>query len=118
MPHPEKVDLLTTAQSVTKYWSQKIIGNANGSLFKLVRGKGSTNWHSHDHEDEVFVVLEGTLTIKLRDRDITLSSGELFVVPKGVEHCPEVCGEKDALLLVIGKTVTSTREGGKPAWSF
>lgn len=109
---------MRAAQAIEAYWTQTILGEANGSLFKVARGKGAVNWHSHRDEDEAFFVLEGSLTIHLRDRDIYLETGDFFIVPKGVEHRPAVGGEEDALLLVVGKSVTSTLEGGKPLWSF
>ncbi|MEL6693847.1 MAG: cupin domain-containing protein [Pseudomonadota bacterium] len=108
------VNLETTAKSITSYWDQLTIANSNGALFKLARGMGSTTWHKHEAEDEAFYVLDGALTIQLRDRDVVLHRGDFFVVPKGVEHCPRV--EEEVFLLVVGTSVTSTTEGGKPAW--
>ncbi|GAA6151100.1 cupin domain-containing protein [Pseudoteredinibacter isoporae] len=71
-----------------EHWSPKIIAECNGQLVKIAKGKGELVWHSHENEDELFFVHKGQLTLKLRDREIVLNPGELFVVPKGVEHCP------------------------------
>ncbi|MEL7095857.1 MAG: cupin domain-containing protein [Pseudomonadota bacterium] len=109
------VNLEKMAKSLTSYWDQQTVANSNGALFKLARGMGSTTWHRHEAEDEAFYVLDGELTIQLRDRDVVLRRGDFFVVPKGVEHCPLV--DKEVFLLVVGNSVTSTIEGGKPAWS-
>jgi len=109
------VNLEKMAKSLTSYWDQLTIANSNGAMFKLARGMGSTTWHKHEAEDEAFYVLDGELTIQLRDRDVVLGRGDFFVVPKGVEHCPRV--EEEVFLLVVGNSVTSTIEGGKPTWS-
>jgi len=113
----DKINLKNEFNSIEKYWTQKIIGQANGSLFKLARGIGEINWHKHDDQDEVFMVLKGTLTIRLREQDdIILYEGEMFVVPKGVEHAP--VANEEVELLVVGTGVTSNKEGGKPDWSY
>jgi mannose-6-phosphate isomerase-like protein (cupin superfamily) len=98
-----------------EFWSQAVVGEANGSLFKVAKGIGSTEWHSHDDQDEVFVVTHGTLTVELRDGDVPVRAGELFVVPRGVEHRPRA--DAEARFLIVGSTVTSNAGGGKPAWS-
>lgn len=113
----KKVNLRDEFDSIEKYWTQKVIGEANGSLIKLAKGIGEINWHKHDEQDEVFMVCKGSLTIRLKDEDdITLHEGELFIVPKGVEHAP--MAESDVELLVMGINVTSNKEGGKPEWSY
>jgi mannose-6-phosphate isomerase-like protein (cupin superfamily) len=98
-----------------EFWSQKVVGEANGSLFKVAKGIGSTEWHSHDDQDEVFVVTHGTLVVELRDGEVPVRAGELFVVPRGVEHRPRA--DEEARFLIVGSTVTSSASGGKPAWS-
>jgi mannose-6-phosphate isomerase-like protein (cupin superfamily) len=108
----DKVNILEALGAIDEHWSQKIIGEANGQLFKLAKGSGPTNWHKHDDQDELFIVYRGRLTIELRDRAIDLAKDEMFIVPRGVEHRPVAHGEVH--LLVVGSTVTSTKEGGKP----
>ena len=111
----EKVDIKSAAASLEAFWSQQTVGEANGNLYKVAKGVGSTNWHKHDDEDEVFLVVKGRLTIQLRTGDVELSAGDLFIVPRGVEHCPHA--EEEVHLLLVGPSVTSTAEGGKPDWS-
>jgi mannose-6-phosphate isomerase-like protein (cupin superfamily) len=111
----KKISLTDEAAQLTEYWSQRVVGQGNGNLFKVAKGTGSTEWHSHDDQDETFLLLEGRLTVQLRDGDVDLTPGDLLVVPRGVEHCPRVDGE--ARFLLVGPEITSTAAGGKPAWS-
>lgn len=104
-----------TARDLTEFWSQRVLGEANGSLFKVAKGIGSTEWHAHEDQDEVFLVTHGELVVELRDREVPVRPGELFIVPRGVEHRPRAAGE--TRFLIVGATVTSTAAGGKPAWS-
>ncbi|EOD80938.1 DSBH domain containing protein [Grimontia indica] len=85
----DKITLTDKFSLFDEVWTPKIIAESNGQLVKIAKGSGELVWHSHENEDELFLVLKGQLTLKLRDRDIVLNPGELFVVPKGVEHCPE-----------------------------
>jgi quercetin dioxygenase-like cupin family protein len=112
----QKINIRNELASLEEYWSQKIIGEANGSLFKVAKGIGSTNWHKHDDQDELFIIYKGQLTIQLRNQSIELFEGEMFVVPKGIEHCPKA--EEDVEFLVVGIDITSNEQGGKPAWSI
>lgn len=111
----EPITLTDELDTLTEYWSQRVVAEANGNMFKVAKGVGSTQWHSHDDQDEVFLLVEGALTVQLRDRDVELRPGDLFVVPRGVEHCP--VAHDEARFLIIGPSVTSTAAGGKPAWS-
>lgn len=81
-------------------------------MFKVARGVGETKWHKHDDQDELFILYRGRLTIQLRDRNIDLYEGDMFVVLKGVEHCPKA--ESEAEFLIAGLNVTSNAAGGKP----
>jgi mannose-6-phosphate isomerase-like protein (cupin superfamily) len=110
------IDLATRAAALTEYWSQSTVAEANGNLFKVAKGIGATNWHTHHDQDETFLVLNGAITIQLRTGDVHLAAGDLFVIPRGIEHCPHAAEEVH--LLLIGPSVTSTPEGGKPAWSY
>ncbi len=112
----EKVNPTAEAATLTEFWSQRVLAEANGNLFKVAKGIGSTNWHSHADQDETFLVLSGRITIQLRDRDVVLEPGELFVIPRGVEHCP--VAEEEVRFLLIGPDVTSNAAGGKPEWSY
>ncbi|MFG1922957.1 cupin domain-containing protein [Cryptosporangium sp. NPDC048952] len=111
----QKISLRSEADQLTEFWSQRVLAAGNGNLFKVAKGTGSTNWHSHDDQDETFLLLEGRLTVQLRDGDVDLAPGDLLVIPRGVEHCPRADGE--ARFLLVGPEITSTAAGGKPDWS-
>ena len=108
----EKVNIRKELATIREHWSQKIIGNANGQLFKLAKGLGSTNWHQHDDQDELFILYKGHLTIQLRDQNIELYEDEMFIVPKGVPHCPTA--DEEVAFMVVGLNITSNEAGGKP----
>ena len=98
-----------------EFWSQEELGQANGSLFKAAKGIGSTEWHAHEDQDEVFLVTHGTLNVELRTGTVAVNAGELLIVPRGVEHRPSA--DDEVRFLIVGTTVTSNAAGGKPAWS-
>jgi mannose-6-phosphate isomerase-like protein (cupin superfamily) len=92
-------------------WSPKVIAGMNDYQFKLVKVEGDFVWHDHQDTDEVFIVLEGQLRIDFRDGAVNLSAGEMFVVPRGVEHKP--FAEREChLLLVEPRGVVNTGEAG------
>ena len=93
-------------------WSPKVIARLNDYEVKLVRVQGEFVWHDHPDTDELFLVLDGRLTIQLRDENVVLGPGELFVVPRGVEHCPRADGEVRALLLEPRGVVNTGAAGG------
>ena len=80
-------------------WSPKVVTAFNGHDVMVVKVKGEFVWHSHPDTDDFFLVIKGRLRIQLRDRDVVLGPGELFVVPRGVEHCP-IAEEETHLLLI------------------
>ncbi|MEQ9116483.1 MAG: cupin domain-containing protein [Rickettsiales bacterium] len=100
----KKVRLAEKFKLFSEFWSPKIAGELNDSYVKLAKFKGEFVWHKHDNEDEFFLVVKGALTIKLRDRDISLDEGEFFIVPKGVEHKP--VAEKEAHVLLLEPKTT------------
>ena len=112
----EKTNIPDELASLDAYWSQRVLGEANGTLIKVAKGVGATTWHRHDDQDEVFVGYSGRLTVQLRTGDVELGEGDMLVVPRGVEHCPTA--DEPVHFLVLGTGVTSTREGGRPDWSF
>ena len=83
----------------TKHWSPRIIAEMNDNQFKLAKIKGEFIWHDHKHTDETFIVIEGEMTLKFRDGDVRLTQGEMYVVPKGVEHKP--IAKKEVWLLLF-----------------
>ncbi len=94
-------------------WSPKVIARLNDYEIKVVRLSGEFVWHQHEDTDELFLVIGGQLTIQLRDRDVHLGPGELFVVPRGVEHCPRADAEVQALLLEPRGVVNTGNAGGE-----
>lgn len=108
----EKVNIRKELASITEYWSQKTIGESNGQLFKIAKGIGETKWHKHDDQDELFIIYKGQLTIQLREGSIDLYEDEMYIIPKGVEHCPKA--DDDVEFLIVGLNVTSNSAGGKP----
>lgn len=93
------VNLASKLALFSEHWSPKIVAGFNGNDIMVVKVKGEFNWHSHPDTDDFFLVLKGRLTIKLRDGDVVLGPGEMYVVPKGVEHCP-VAEEETHVLLI------------------
>lgn len=91
----------------TEYWSPRIVGELNESHVKLAKLKGEFVWHQHEKEDELFLVIKGTLVIKLRDRDLTVHEGEFVIIPRGVEHCPVADEEVHVMLLEPKSTVNT-----------
>ena len=91
----------------TEYWSPRIAGELNDSYVKLAKLKGEFVWHQHDNEDELFLVVKGHLTIKLRDRDVELDAGEFVIIPRGVEHLP-IAEEEVHVLLLEPKSTLNT----------
>lgn len=92
-------------------YSPRVIAEMNDYQFKLVRAQGDFVWHNHPDTDEVFIVIEGTLDIEFREGKVTLESGEMFVIPKGLEHRP-VANEECKVMLVEPKGVVNTGDSG------
>ena len=103
----EKINLAEKLSRFEEHWSPRIVAELNGQHVKLAKLKGEFVWHHHADEDELFLVLHGTLTIRLRDRDVVLNEGECFVVPKGVEHQPVAENEVHVLLLEPANTLNT-----------
>ena len=103
-----KVNLAEKFALFDEHWSPKVVAELNGQHVKLVKLKGEFIWHSHQHEDELFFVVKGSLTIKLRDEeDVVLREGEFFVVPRGVEHLPVAEEEAHVLLFEPASTLNT-----------
>src|SRR5438034_10670920 len=103
----EKVNLAQKFSLFQDYWSPKIAGEINDSYIKLGKFKGEFEWHHHEAEDELFLVVKGKLLIKLRDQDIFLEEGEFVIIPRGVEHLP-IADEEAHVLLLEPKTTLNT----------
>lgn len=98
-------------EKFSEHWSPRIIAEMNDYQFKLVKIQGEFVWHEHIDTDEVFIVLVGEMTIEFRDGRVELSAGEMFVVPKGVEHKP-VAVKECRVMLVEPRGVVNTGEAG------
>jgi len=91
----------------SEQWHPKIAGELNDSYVKLAKVQGEFVWHLHENEDELFFVIKGTLTIKLREEDLTIREGEFVIIPKGVEHMP-VAQEEVWIMMLEPKTTSNT----------
>ncbi len=96
----------------TDHWSPKKIAQINDYDVRIVKVQGDFTWHKHNDTDELFLVLSGELTIQMRDRDVILGPGEIFVVPRGAEHCPRADIETAVLLLEPSSVVNTGDAGG------
>ena len=103
----EVVNLNDKFSLFQEHWQPKVAGEVNDAYVKLVKFKGEFLWHKHEAEDELFLVVKGNLTIKLRDRDLHLTEGEFTIIPRGVEHLP-VAAEEVHVLLIEPKTTLNT----------
>ncbi|HEY0179801.1 MAG TPA: cupin domain-containing protein [Dokdonella sp.] len=103
----QKVNLAEKLACFSEYWSPRIVGELNGQHIKLVKLKGEFVWHRHDDEDELFLVVKGSLRMRLRDRDVAIEEGEFFIVPRGVEHQPVAEQETHVLLFEPANTLNT-----------
>ena len=97
----------------SEHWSPKVIAELNDYQFKLVKFQGDFVWHKHDDTDEAFIVIKGEMQIGFRDREVTVREGELFVVPKGVEHITRAKEECHAMLIEPRGVVNTGEAGGE-----
>ena len=107
----EALNLEEKFSAFSEHWSPRVIAEMNDTQFKLVKVQGEFVWHSHADTDEAFIVVSGVLDIEFRDGAVRLSAGEMFVVPRGVEHRP-VAREECRLMLVEPKGVLNTGDAG------
>ena len=106
------INLAERFSRFTEQWSPKVVARLNDYEIKIVRIQGEFVWHTHDDTDELFLVLAGELTIRLRDGDVVLSAGEMYVVPRGVEHCPLATDEVQAVIIEPTGVVNTGDAGG------
>ncbi len=102
------INILDKFQQFDEHWTPKILGELNGQLVKIAKIKDEFIWHSHAHEDELFMVFKGTLLMDFRDKTTVVKSGEMLIVPKGVEHRPRTNGEEVYILLFEPNTTLNT----------
>ena len=115
MPSSGPITLAEKLAGFTEHWQPRTVAEFNGHDIMVVKAQGEFVWHRHDETDDLFLVLRGELTIELRDGGVTLRAGDLFVVPKGVEHRP-VAKEEVHLLLIepSGTPNTGDRATAQP----
>jgi mannose-6-phosphate isomerase-like protein (cupin superfamily) len=111
------VDLADKLGLFSEHWSPKVVARLNDYEIKLAKLKGEFVWHTHSDTDELFLVIEGTLTIQLRDaagveQSVSLRAGQLYVVPRGVEHCPIADGDVSVMLIEPAGVVNTGSAGG------
>ena len=106
----QNIDLNKKLECFSDHWSPRIIASVNGQEVKLAKFEGAFDWHSHADADEMFLVLDGSFTMEFRDRSVTLSKGQMIVVPKGVEHRP-IAETECSVLLVEPAGLVNTGDG-------
>ena len=108
----DKVNLTAKLALLDRPYQPGIVGYVNDYKLQVVKIKGPFVWHKHEKTDDFFLVIRGHLTIHLRDRDVELDPGELFVVPRDVEHCPDASEETEVLLIEPDGTPNTGDAGG------
>ena len=103
----DKVNLRQKLDSFSDHWSPKVIADLNGQQVKLAKFAGPFDWHHHENEDELFMVIKGRFRMEFRDRDVWLEEGEVLVVPRGVEHRPVAEEEVEILLFEPASTLNT-----------
>ena len=103
----KKVNLKQKLSLFSDTWNPRIVGELNGQHVKLTKLEGEFLWHTHENEDEMFLVLEGSLTIRMRDEEVNLGQGEFFIVPRGIEHLPVAHGEAHVLMFEPATTLNT-----------
>ena len=98
------INLTEKLASFSEHWQPRVVGQFNGHDLMVAKVKGEFVWHKHDDTDDFFLVLKGHITIRMHEGNVTLGPGEVFVVPKGVQHCP--VAEEEAHILLIEPTGT------------
>lgn len=116
-----KVNIREKLALIDEHWSPRVVAELNGQQVKLAKFQGEFVWHKHDEGDELFLVVEGRMAIELRCGRVELGPGELFVVPRGVEHRPVADGEVHVMLFEPAGTLNTGDAGGEgtisdPSW--
>jgi mannose-6-phosphate isomerase-like protein (cupin superfamily) len=107
------INLAEKFEQFSEHWSPKIVARMNDYHLKLVKFQGDFVWHGHKDTDEVFLVLDGEMVIHFRERDVRVAKGELFVIPRGVEHKTSATAECRAMLVELAGTVNTGDAGGE-----
>ena len=116
MTHATTSKVINLAEKLAKFsehWSPRVVAEMNDYQFKLVKLQGEFVWHDHKDTDEVFLVIQGEMQVGFRDRDVTIGEGEMFVVPRGVEHITRATRECHALIIEPRGVVNTGEAGGE-----
>jgi len=103
----QAVNLRSKLAGFSEFWSPKIVGEVNDSYVKLVKFTGEFVWHHHEREDEMFLVLQGQMRMRFRDREVMVGPGEFIIVPRGVEHMPVAETETHVMLFEPKSTLNT-----------
>ncbi|MEK6479693.1 cupin domain-containing protein [Catalinimonas sp. 4WD22] len=103
----DKVNIAQKLSLFSEHWSPKIVGELNGQHVKLAKLKGAFVWHTHEQEDELFLVIKGTLRMEYRDRTEVIHEGEFLIVPRGIEHRPVAEEEVSVMLFEPASTLNT-----------
>lgn len=103
----EVINLLEKMEQVEDFWTPKIVEQMNDYQFKLAKFKGEFTWHNHKETDEVFIILKGRMEILFRDKEVVLKEGEMYVIPKGVDHKPQADRECQVMIVEPAGTVNT-----------
>jgi mannose-6-phosphate isomerase-like protein (cupin superfamily) len=110
----QAVNLAQKLSTFSEHWAPRVVAAFNGHDVMVVKVKGEFRWHQHDDTDDFFLVLSGRVRIQMREGDVTLGPGEMFVVPKGVQHCP-IADEEAHLLLIEPRGTPNTGDAATAA---
>lgn len=103
----QKVNIAEKLDRFSDYFNPRIVGELNGQHVKLVKFRGEFVWHHHDEEDEMFLVIDGSFTMELRDKNIHLEKGDFIIIPKGTEHRPMAVEEVHVMLFEPAGTLNT-----------
>ncbi len=104
----KKINIAQKFELFSDHWNPRIIAELNGQAVKLAKLKGEFDWHLHEHEDEMFIIFKGQLTMQLREGNIILNEGEVIIIPKGTEHRPVSVEE---VLVLLFEPITALNTG-------
>ena len=113
MESSDKVNISQKLDLFSDYWNPRIVGELNGQQVKLVKFRGRFIWHKHDHEDEMFFVLDGEFTMEYRNRSILVREKEFIIVPRGSEHRPVAINEVSVMLFEPASTLNTGDQKGE-----
>ena len=103
----EKINVIDKFSQINDFWNPRIAGELNGQQIKLVKFHGEFVWHKHEHEDELFYVIDGEFMMELRDRTVSIKANEFIIIPRGVEHRPVAINPVSVMLFEPASTLNT-----------